>query len=399
MNLIFKGCVLSALSVSLVSCNALPRSGPTQQAIVSNAALVVKHDDKKAGYNYALIDITKSIVPYFEKTFTTSLSQGFSSRGGAPDTQLGIGDVVQVTIFEAQAGGLFVPVDSGSRPGNYVTIPEQTIDHKGMISVPYAGAIKAAGRQVSDVEQEIVQKLANRAIEPQVVITTTSNRSNIVSILGDVNNPAQITLNPAGDKILGIVAKAGGLSTPSGESYVTIERDGKKVTTLFKNIVDNPRENIYVRAGDTIYVNRDRRTYELFGAANTNGRINFEESNLSLSEAVGLGGGLLDSRANPSEVFLYRRVDRKTLVDMGLDVSKFSEQQVPVIFRADMRNPETFFAMQRFKMQDKDIIYVSNAITSDISKFLELVNGVSDATGNVPANAVLTRNSIRDITK
>ena len=366
---------------------------------MSNAALVVKPDAKKVGYNYALIDISKSIVPYFEKTFTTSFSQGFSGRGRAPDTQLGVGDVVQVTVFEAQAGGLFIPVDSGSRQGNYVTMPDQTIDDKGMISVPYAGSIKAAGRQVSAVEQEIVQKLANRAIEPQVIITTTSSRSNIASILGDVNNPAQITLNPAGDKILGLVAKAGGLSTPSEESYVTIERNGRKITTRFKNIVDNPRENIYVQAGDTIYVNRDRRTYELFGATNTNGRINFEESDLTLSEAVGLGGGLLDSRANPSEVYLYRHVDRKTLAKAGIDVSKFTEEQVPVIFRADMRNPETFFAMQRFKMQDKDIIYVSNSLSSDITKFLDMINGVSDATANIPANAVTSRDAIRSIGK
>src|ERR1041385_8781968 len=58
----------------------------------------------------------------------------------------GIGDTVAVTIFEAAAGGLFIPIEAGVRPGNFVQLPNQTIDNDGNISVPYAGTIKAAGR-------------------------------------------------------------------------------------------------------------------------------------------------------------------------------------------------------------------------------------------------------------
>ena len=34
-----------------------------------------------------------------------------------------IGDMVSVTIFEAEAGGLFVPSEAGARPGNFVMLP------------------------------------------------------------------------------------------------------------------------------------------------------------------------------------------------------------------------------------------------------------------------------------
>jgi hypothetical protein len=33
------------------------------------------------------------------------------------EIRLGIGDVVSITIFEAAAGGLFIPSDAGARPG------------------------------------------------------------------------------------------------------------------------------------------------------------------------------------------------------------------------------------------------------------------------------------------
>jgi protein involved in polysaccharide export with SLBB domain len=66
------------------------------------------------------------------------------SRRPRPIT-LGIGDVVSITIFEAEAGGLFVPGDA-QRPGNFVTLPDQIVGSDGNITVPYAGTIRAAGR-------------------------------------------------------------------------------------------------------------------------------------------------------------------------------------------------------------------------------------------------------------
>ena len=394
-----RACFCSTLLISLASCTALPSSGPADKDIVSKASVVVKSDDAAAKFDYVLVEIKKPILAYFDKTFVTSFAKGFSGGGGIPASTLGVGDVVQVTVFEAQAGGLFIPAEASSRPGNFISLPAQTVDRKGYISVPYAGEIKVLGRPVSEVQKEVQDRLANRAIEPQVIINTTTSRSGNVSVLGDVNAPAQLSLSPAGERVLDIISRAGGLSAPSVESYVTIERRGRKETALFKTIIDNPAENIYIQPGDTIYVNRERRTYSVFGATNSNGRVNFEESNLSLGEALGQVGGLLDSRADPGQVFLYRQVDRKTMERAGIDVSRFGSDNVPVVFRANLRDPDAFFALQRFRMQDKDIIYVSNSASTEISKFLNLVNGISDTTSNVPGNALSVRNTVRNFSR
>jgi polysaccharide export outer membrane protein len=63
-----------------------------------------------------------------------------------------------------------------------------------------------------------------------------------------------------------------------------------------------------------------------------------------------------------------------------------------------MRDPTIFFAAQKFRMQDKDVIYVSNAGAVELAKFLSLIEGVSDTSANVPANALRTRNSVRQLT-
>jgi protein involved in polysaccharide export with SLBB domain len=70
-----------------------------------------------------------------------------------------IGDMVSVTIFEAEAGGLFVPSEAGARPGNFVMLREQTVDSNGNITVPYVGAIRAAARTPSEVQQAIIEAL------------------------------------------------------------------------------------------------------------------------------------------------------------------------------------------------------------------------------------------------
>ena len=42
-----------------------------------------------------------------------------------------------------------------------------------------------------------------------------------------------------------------------------------------------------------------------------------------------------------------------------------------------MRDPASFFAVQKFAMQDKDILYISNHDSVELIKFLDIVNTVS----------------------
>ncbi len=348
------------------------------------------------GIDYALIDINKTVLSFVADTITPSSLGSFGGgRGGAPTLPLGVGDVVQIAIFESQQGGLFIPADAGSRPGNFVTLPQQTINRDGTISVPYAGRILAAGRNVEVVQKEIEDALANRAIEPQVLITKINSRSAQVAVLGDVNQPAKIEISEAGDRVLDVISRAGGLSSPGAETYITLQRRGRSATVLYDHLVDTPAENIFTAPGDTILVNRERRTYMAFGAAGLNGRFDFEETDLKLGEALGKAGGLLDARANPGQVLLYRPVNRELLRKLGVDTSKITGTTIPVIFRANLRDPAAFFAVQKFPMQDKDIVYVTNSDSVEVVKFLNIVNSVTSTVSGVSSDAVTTKNAVK----
>jgi polysaccharide export outer membrane protein len=383
------------LAAALASCAALPSSGPDRRRMENQAATKLTSPNRQVGIDYALVDITKHVTAFFPVESTASLGGfGTGGAGAPPPIPLGVGDVVEVAIFESGAGGLFIPADAGSRPGNFVTLPQQRIDTDGTIAVPYAGQIRAAGRTVPEVQREIEQALQNRAIEPQVVLTVVQSRSSEVAVLGDVNEPAKFEINPSGERILDVIARAGGLSTPGIETYVSLERNGRQATVLFDTLVETPKENIFVRPGDTVYVNRERRTFLAFGASGLNGRFDFEEADLSLGEAIGKAGGLLDNRADPAQVFLYRVVDRRTLERAGVDVSTFPSGEIPVIFRANLRDPAAFFAVQRFGMKDKDIIYISNSLTTELLKVLNVIDAISATYSGVVGDADTVINTV-----
>ncbi|MBP2547973.1 polysaccharide export outer membrane protein [Neorhizobium galegae] len=382
-----------AIAGLLAGCTSLPRSGPDQHVVDSGAAVTVGTGDQKVGIDYALVDINSAVLSHISGATEGSLSRGFGARrDGIPDIVLGVGDVVQVSVFEAQSGGLFIPADAGARPGNYITLPNQTVDRQGNISVPYAGSVSAVGKTVSDLQIEIASRLANRAIEPQVVVSVIESHSMEAAVLGDVNNPKKITLSPSGERILDIISEAGGLSAAAAETSITLQRRGKQATAAYNTLARNSAENIYVQPGDTIIVRRDKRTYLAFGVTGQSGSFDFEDTDLTLGDALAKAGGLLDDKAEPKAVLLYRNESKHFLASLGVDTSRFKSDTVPVIFRANLRDPSGFFSVQKFPMQNKDVLYVSTSDAVELTKFLTILNSATSSVNNV-AN---TRDTIRN---
>jgi len=375
-------------------CTFLPASGPNPVAITHSADVTFNPAPKGLGIDYVVVPLSNSVLSYFEEETPTSLAGFKAGHGPAPVQVFGPGDIVQVTIFEAEAGGLFIPSDAGSRPGNYVSLPQQTVDTSGAIAVPYAGRVVVAGKTPEEVGATIEKDLAARAIEPQVVITLVQSHANVVSVLGDVNTPQELAIS-SGERILDEIARAGGLTTPGAETYVTLVRRGNKATVLFDTLVQNPHENLFVAAGDTIYVDRDRRTFLVFGAAAQNGRVDFGEAGLSLAEAVAKAGGLIDQRAEPSAVFDYRIMPRDEVAKLGIDLSRHSGNLIPVIFQVDLKDPTGFFAAESFQMRDKDIVYIGNSSATDLTKFLSMLTTVTDSAAITTSDVLTTRDSLR----
>ena len=172
------------------------------------------------------------------------------------------------------------------RPGNFITLPNQAVDSRGNIAVPYAGAIRTLGRTPGEVQQSIVEALRNRAIEPQAVVALVEQRTSLISVLGEVNTPARFPASAAGEKILDAITRAGGPKGQGYDTWVMLERQGRRATVPFGALVYEPTNNIFIHAYDVVYVYREPQTFLAFGASGAQGQFNFDAWRISLAEAA-----------------------------------------------------------------------------------------------------------------
>jgi polysaccharide export outer membrane protein len=379
----------------LPACSLLPGTGPKSDAVENNATAGVRSN---AALSYALVDISADTIGLLSQPNLITFQGEFPDKRAKPNQVIGVGDVLNISIFEAAPGGLFTPGQAaGARPGNFVDLPAQAVDQKGSIYVPYAGEIPAAARTIPDIQQAIVARLRNRAIEPQVVVSLNQQHSSVVSVLGDVNTPGVLALNSVGERLLALIARAGGPKFEAIESYVTLQRDGKRVKVLLSRVVHDPRENIFVRPNDVIFLTRESPTFTALGALNQNvfgfnSEIPFDVETLTLAQAMGKSGGLNDNQSDPSELYVYRYEDRRYLEKLGVDTTKFTLDRVPTIYHLNLRDPSGMLLASAFQMKIKDVMYVANAKVVDYYKLLLLINNTA-ATASNTANTVTNVNT------
>lgn len=354
----------------------MPSSGPQSMDIRSG------QNTRSDSLPYALVRLTPDVIRTLSR-YTPRLSTAFANRTPPKSFRFGIGDIVSVTVFEAAAGGLFIPAEASVRPGNFVVIPNQAVDDGGNITVPYAGAIKANGRTPSEVQRAIVDALKNRAIEPQVVVSVVDQRTSLISVLGDVKASGRFPASPSGERIVDVIARAGGPASQGYDMWVTLERKGHRASVPFGALVYEPANNIFVLPADIVYLYNQAQTFVAFGAAGNQGQFKFEAWRISLAEAVGKVGGLSDNQADPASVFLYRGETREVARQLGVDVTPFEGSIVPIIYSVDLRDPSGYFLTQSFEMRNKDVIFVSNAASVETTKFLNFLRTIM-ATANDP---------------
>jgi polysaccharide biosynthesis/export protein len=349
---------------------------------------------------YAVVKVTPKIVEVLSKNGPRLIV--FNDRRRPRDIVYGIGDIVSVTIFESSSGGLFIPGEGGVRPGNFITIPNQPVDVQGNISIPYAGAIRALGRTQVQVQDAVVAALKNRAIEPQAVVTLVEQKTSMISVLGE-GRSARIPATTTPERLLDVISRAGMSGTggtaagsAGAETWVLLERNGRRAIAPFGALVYEPANNIYVHPNDTIYLYREAQTFLTFGAVGAQQQIPFGSWRLTLAEAISKAGGLLDAQADPASVFLYRGEARDVAEALGIDCTPFEGPMIPVVYTINLRDPAGLFLASSFEMRNKDILYVSNAFAVESTKFINYLNTLQSAV-TTPMNTVTTAYGLRNI--
>lgn len=361
----------------LSGCASLPASGPTARSIdrIADANLVTQS-------NIRVMDVDQTVASRLAilsvpKTLASSIGDG--TPAGA---LIGRGDTLDLSIWEAPPAALFGTVMSDPRlptagsAARQTVLPEMMVDQEGRIVVPFVGSVQVAGKTPSQVAREVVGRLAGKAHQPQVIVRLARNATSNVTVVGDVANSGRIPLTAKGERLLEILAAAGGVRQPVGKMTIQVTRGQQVATEALSQVIKDPRENIVMQVDDVVTALFQPFSFTVLGATRKNEEVPFEAVGLTLAQALGRVGGLDDQRANSSGVFIFRLEDPAALnLPSGTPIRVTAEGKVPVIYRINLRNPEMFFVAQSFPIRDKDVVYVSNAPIAEFQKFVNIISG------------------------
>jgi polysaccharide biosynthesis/export protein len=378
-----------AACLALAGCSGISGTGPSAGDVAAEAGT-------GAAPRYELVDIDSSVVEILRHRGPASFLAHFGDYRPSVEPRIGIGDTVAVTIWEAGAGGLFsapLVADRFSTGSKSATIPDQVVGRDGAITVPYAGRIPVAGRTTRAVQTIVEHALQGKAIQPQVLVNVAHSVSNTVTVTGEVANGARVPLSVKGDRVMEVIAAAGGIRAPVNETYVQLSRGDVTERVAMTRVSSDPKENIYMRANDVLTLIRDPQTFIAYGATGRNAEIPFDAEGINLSQALAKAGGLLDAQSDPGGVFVFRYepedVARALRSDSPLIQHGYS---TPIVYRLNLREADSLFVAQSFQVLNRDLLYVSNAPIASLRKVMEIVSLITTpAYTGVVASSVLKR--------
>ena len=349
----------------------LPSSGPSaEQVQQTNTA-------DPASSSIQIVDVNDAVArrllasqkqALFSELFAVSAQSGYV---------IGAGDVVEVSVWEAPPAALFgggsVDPRSGPSTTRVTALPEQMVNSDGRINVPFAGQIIAAGRSPQQIEVDVVQRLKGKANQPQVLVRVIRNNTANVTVVGEVTSSTRMPLTARGERLLDALAAAGGTRQPVNKMTLQLTRGNQVQALPLDTIIRDPKQNIVLLPGDVVTSLFQPLSFTVLGATGKNEELNFEAQGISLAQALGRAGGLQDARADAQGVFIFRLESPTALELNGRTVPTTPEGKIPVIYRVNLKDPATFFVAQSFPVQNKDVMYVSNAPAAELQKFLNIV--------------------------
>jgi polysaccharide biosynthesis/export protein len=279
---------------------------------------------------------------------TNGLAQGAATAGKLQDLHIGIGDLLQITMFGTQDFNADFRVSSS-----------------GDISLPPLGLVHVAGLSSSEAEKLIERQLVEGGFyrEPRVSVFEKEYVTQGISILGEVKNPGVYPLL-ADRHLLDLISQAGGL-TANASRTISVTHAGQNtpiVVTLSPDPELAATANPAILPGDTIVVATAGVVY-VIGNVNKPGGYPMTDNQLTVLQALALAGGNSPMAA----------LDRAQIVRQV----NGAREAVPISVKKilDGRNKD-------IRLQAEDILFIpgsagKNAATRSVEAILQAAVGVA----------------------
>lgn len=218
----------------------------------------------------------------------------------------------------------------------------------GYIFFPYAGRIRAAGRTVAEIRNELTRKLSAYLVEPQVDVSVSNYRSKRVFVVGQVATPGPVPLTDIPLTVTDLVANSGGFTPEADLRNAALNRDGQRrpldLYALYYQ--GDMRQNLPLKPNDILSIpeNRYNKVFVL-GEVLSPQSIVMPRGRMSLAEAISDAGGFNPITANAGQVYVLRK----------------GPENRPQIWHLNSKSPDALILADSFDLQPRDIVYVDPA--------------------------------------
>ncbi len=351
--------VASLTIVGAMAACTLPRSGPDFDELTEGEQL--------EGYGFQILPISPDVTSITRVDETSGFEVNFLEAGAEPVHTVAKGDVLSITVWENIDEGLLNPAGIGATP-----LPNSVVDERGRVFVPYVGLINASGRSINQLREAIRLSLADKTLNPQVDIFPIDKKGRQISIQGTVGAPGVYPIETPTKHILGMLARAGGVTLEPDIAKVKLRRGRLQGEIWLRDLFDDPINDVHLKTGDAIIAERDRRIFTALGEVSGPSTVQFPKRDLSVLTALGTVGGLRGRTADPTGIFLFREEPVEIAQRLFPEQNITTPQRVAYIL--DLTEPAGLFLARDFYMRNDDTLYVT---TAPFVKFLQILQAIS----------------------
>ncbi len=309
-----------------------------------------------------IADINVALIENMQEAETQASADQVRQLFGKPGPYtLGVGDVLQITIWDHPELTAAQGAQTQTNEHPYDPAAGFVIDNNGNVQVPYGGSVHLAGLRIDQAQQAVYAALVKAFVKPQVTVRVASYRAKQVYVDGEVHTPGGVPISDTPMTLYEAISGAGGFASTADQSRMTLVRDGVSYRLDLSRMLERDQNpsHLLLKDGDLLKIaSRDDNGVYVMGEVNKPvTAIPLKNGKLTLSDALSQAGSLNTSTADAAQLYVIRG----------------SQGVAPQVFHLDAHSPVSMVLANQFELQPKDVVYVDGNGLVRISRVLNLL--------------------------
>lgn len=271
--------------------------------------------------------------------------------------RVGPGDILSIIVYEHPELTIPAGAERSAAEAGHLVRPDGTIFY------PFLGRINVAGKTIDEIRAQLAGGLSQFLTNPQVDVLIAAFNSKKVYITGAVGSPGTLPINSVPMTIMDAISQVGG---PSGDAFwhdMTLIRDGQEERlSLYALLSEGDQtQNRLLKDGDVLHVpTAANKGIAMLGQVRSPGNLQMGRDRLSLTDALSRAGGINETSASPSGIFVLRRQPEES-------------DKLATVYQLDVSDATAFTVASRFQLEPQDIVYVTTAPLARWNRVISLL--------------------------